>query len=68
MLLEKEAIIETDNSGFISGIFLIPKKSGGFRPIINLNELNSYLVHRHFKLEGVQTVRQLVRERDYMAK
>lgn len=44
MLLEKEAIRETDSAGFIRGIFLIPKKSGGFRPIISIKKLNSFIV------------------------
>ena len=33
-LLEKGAIVRAQGEGFLSGIFLIPKKSGGFRPII----------------------------------
>jgi hypothetical protein len=68
MLLEKGAIKETNNSGFISGIFQIPKKSGGFRPIINLKKFNSFIVYRHFKMEGVSTVKQLNRKGDFMAK
>ena len=68
MLLEKGAIKETDSAGFISGIFLIPKKSGGFRPIINLKKLNSFVFYRHFKMEGVSTVKQLIRKGDFMAK
>ncbi len=68
MLLGKGAIKETDSAGFISGIFLIPKKSGGFRPIINLKKLNCFIVYRHFKMEGVSTVKQLIRKGDFMAK
>ena len=36
--LEKGAIepIVSSTEGFISGLFVIPKRSGGFRPIVNL--------------------------------
>ncbi|KAI9553757.1 hypothetical protein GHT06_019015 [Daphnia sinensis] len=43
LLLEKGAIapIPSDNTdGFVSNLFVIPKKSGGWRPIINLKHLN----------------------------
>jgi hypothetical protein len=48
-LLEKRAIEETQEIGFISSIFTIPKKSGGFRPVINLKALNNFVVYNHFK-------------------
>jgi hypothetical protein len=44
-LLEKRAIEETQEIGFISSIFTIPKKSGGFRPVINLKALNNFVVY-----------------------
>ena len=31
----------------------VPKKDGGWRPIINLKSLNSYLVVSHFKMENI---------------
>ncbi len=65
--VEKVAIVECDEGDFISGIFLIPKKSGGFRPI-NLNGLNHFIVHRHFKMENIWTVKHLVRKGDWMGK
>lgn len=67
-LLDKGAIVESFSEGFISGIFLIPKKSGGYRPIINLKGLNQFLTYRHFKLEGFQTVRHTVKRGDWMCK
>lgn len=39
-LLEKGAVVTAQGEGFLSGIFLIQKKSGGYRPIINLKGLN----------------------------
>ena len=54
--------------GFISGIFLIPKRSGGYRPIINLKGLNTFLTAHKFKMEGISTVRHTIREGDWLAK
>ncbi|KZS01590.1 Uncharacterized protein APZ42_001707, partial [Daphnia magna] len=50
------------------GIFLIPKRSGGYRPIINLKSLNTFLTQHKFKMEGISTVRHTIREGDWLAK
>lgn len=68
-LLAKQAIsLVTSGEGFVSSLFVIPKASGGFRPVINLKPLNRSVVYRHFKMEGIETVRNLIRKGDYMAK
>jgi hypothetical protein len=36
--------------GFYSRLFLVPKKTGGMRPVIDLSILNSYLSVPHFKM------------------
>jgi hypothetical protein len=66
--LEKRAIEETQEIGFISSIFTIPKKSGGFRPVINLKALNNFVTYNHFKMEGLQTVKSIIQEKDWLAK
>jgi hypothetical protein len=35
-LLEKNAIRLSTTSDYVSSLFVIPKKSGGFRPVVNL--------------------------------
>ncbi len=69
-LLEKHAIVEVlDGSwGFLSSLFVIPKKSGGFRPIVNLKPLNKFIQYEHFKMEGLETVKSLVRKGDWLVK
>ena len=67
-LLRKGATIKAVGPGFISSIFLIPKKTGGHRPIINLKNLNKFLVDHPFKMEGISTIRHTVREGDWLAK
>ena len=58
-LLGKGAIKEVHNSrgGFWSNLFLVAKKDGGQRPVINLNVLNSFVQTEHFKMEGIHTLR-----------
>ena len=53
---------------FVSGIFLVPKKDGGHRPIINLKRLNEFIPHHHFKMEGIYMLKDLLKQGDFMAK
>ena len=58
-MLQKGAVIPVKHQEgeFLSNIFLVPKKEGlkvvGQRPVINLKELNKFLVCDHFKIESL---------------
>ena len=68
-LLQKNAIESTvSTKGFFSSMFTVPKKDGGWRPIINLRSLNSYLVVSHFKMEGIGSLKDVLQEGDFMGK
>ena len=71
-LLQKGAITKLLPSeaqqGFYSNLFLVPKKDGGMRPVINLKRLNEYVVPHHFKMEGIHTLKDLLRRNDWMTK
>jgi len=56
-----------EESEFISPIFLVPKKDGSHRFILNLKRLNSFLDAPHFKMEDIRTAISLVRKDSYMA-
>ena len=43
--------------GFYSRLFLVPKKSGKMRPVIDLCVLNQHLIVRHFKMETNRSIR-----------
>ena len=43
-LIDKGAIVKASSQTFVSTVFVIPKSSGGWRPIINLKQLNEFLV------------------------
>ena len=54
--------------GFLSTLFLVLKKDGGHRPIINLKKLNQFIPHHHFKMKGIHMLKDLLRQGDMMAK
>ena len=45
---------------FISNLFIIPKKSGDLRPVINLKPLNEFVQYHHFKMEELNTLLDLL--------
>jgi len=65
-LFEKRAVIEVkgDSEGFESPLLVIPKKSGGFRPIINLKPLNQFFRYERCKMENLESARFLFRKGD----
>ena len=70
-LSQKQAIklLEySSETGFYSNIFLVSKKSGGQRPVINLKALNQFIHPEHFKMEGIHTLRDLMRLGDWLGK
>lgn len=68
--LEKNAIepVVDSTEGFVSGVFVIPKRSGGFQPIINLKSLNSFVKPEHFKMEGISSLLEIIRPDDFFLK
>lgn len=53
--------------GFYSPVFLVPKKLGGWRPVLDLKRLNSNIHVEHFKMESLNTVILSVQPGDWMA-
>ena len=67
-MLKKGAIRQasTVKGEFLSNLFLVKKKNGGQRPVINLKHLNAFIPYNHFKMEGLQNLRYLLQEGDYI--
>jgi hypothetical protein len=65
-LLTKGAIEFASGPGFTSPLFVIPKKTGDLRPVLNLRALNRFLPTRHFKMETIQHVCHLINRNDYL--
>ena len=55
-LISKGAVTEVSpcDNEFISTVFLVPKKIGDFRPVINLKLLNQFVEKIHFKMENIR--------------
>ena len=69
-LVKKEAIepIVDSRQCFVSGVFIITKKSESFRPIVNLKALNKFVCSPHFKMEGVNSLLKIIRPDDFFTK
>ena len=70
-LVQKRALclMKDHQVGFVSQLFLVPKRDGGFCPVVNLKALNKYIQKEHFKMEGFHMHgRDLVRQGDWLAK
>lgn len=69
-MIQKGAVHAVPNShprdGFVNSLFLVPKKGGGQRPVINFKGLNQFLKYQHFKVEGIHMLRDLVKENDHL--
>ena len=50
---------------FCSSIFTVPKKGGASRPV-NLKPLNRFVLKKKFKMEGLGTLKELMRQNDWM--
>ncbi|KAL0161741.1 hypothetical protein M9458_045466, partial [Cirrhinus mrigala] len=68
-LLRKEAIEvvppQDRESGFYSRYFIVPKKDGGLRPIIDLRRLNRSVMKLKFKMLTVKQVVSQIRSEDW---
>ena len=51
---------------FVSQIFLVSKKDGGQRPVVNLKPLNQFMAKFKFKMESVRILKDLIRRNDWM--
>ena len=67
-LLEKEAMEPTSHNQaqFVSNFFLVKKKSGGFRPVINLMNLNQFIHTEHFTMKTITNLRTMLLKDDWI--
>ncbi|VDI33686.1 Hypothetical predicted protein [Mytilus galloprovincialis] len=60
-LLTKRAVedvpVSSIDTGFYSRLFLVSKKTGGMRPVIDLSIIDSYMIIPHFKMEINRSIR-----------
>ena len=70
LMLQKNVITEVppDSPGFYSNVFLVRKASGGWRPVIDLKNLNSHIHAPHFRMFTTSSVLSSVEKGDYAFK
>ena len=68
-MLGKGTICQTSHlkEEFLSSVFLVGKKNGGNRPVINLKHLNQFIPYQHFKLEDLFHLREMLQKDDFYA-
>ena len=70
-LLAKKAIVQikntTNRKGFLSNVFLCPKKDGGFHMILNLKQFNKFVQYVHFQMETLLHILALITPGCYVA-
>ena len=68
-MLDKHAIEPVSSchpkDGYYSRLFLVRKKLGGWRPVIDLSRLNRHVITPHFKMETLDSVRLSLRKHDW---
>lgn len=68
-MLLKGAICEVPpvEGEFLSRLFLVQKKDGRFRPVVNLKALNKFMTKNHFKMEGFHILKDVLQRGDWMS-
>ena len=60
-------VVDVRPDQYVSRIFEVPKKSGNFRLILDLSDLNHYIKKVHFKMDGLETIASLICPNDFLA-
>ena len=60
-----EPVYKPETQGFFSRLFLVPKKTGELRPVIDLSGLNDHLVVPQFKMETASSAWSAIREYEW---
>uniref|UniRef100_A0A803JK98 Reverse transcriptase domain-containing protein n=1 Tax=Xenopus tropicalis TaxID=8364 RepID=A0A803JK98_XENTR len=53
--------------GFYSNLFIVPKKDGSFRPILDLKKLNRWISYHRFKMESLRSVIRAMEPAEFLA-
>ena len=65
LMLQRNAIseISPDTPGFYSNAFMVCKAPGGWRPVIDLKQLNTHIDASHFRMHTISSVLSTVKKR-----
>ena len=67
-MLTKGAIVRSQpaQGEFLSNLFFMGKKDGGYCPVINLKMLSQFIPFLHFKMEGLSQLKHIIQKEDWM--
>ena len=51
-----ELVLNPNSPGFYGRLFVVPKSTGGWRPVLDLSVLSLYLQVSQFRMEAVATI------------
>ena len=61
-----EKVMDTNSMGFYNHFFVVPKSSGKWRPILDLKNLNLYVLKESFKMESAELIRGQLKSGDWV--
>ena len=66
-LVRKGAVVKVDDAspGFYGRIFVVAKSTGGWRPVLDLSTLNTFLTDLSFRMETAASVRESIHREDW---
>ena len=67
-MLEKEAIQKVVAKQFLNNLFFVEKQDGGNGPVMNLKNINKFIPYEHCKMEGLQFLKFLLKQDDFLCK
>lgn len=68
-MLMKGAVeqVSPHTPGFYCTFFLVPKKDGGWRPVLNLKPLNKFLSYQRFRMETPRSILSVLSRGEWLA-
>ena len=60
--------VNQEEDHFLSTLFLLPKKDGNERPVIDLKHLNQFIPYQHFQMEGLNCPKEVLLKGNYIYK
>ena len=60
-----QVVMNQTSPGFYGRLFVVPKASGGWRPVLDLSTLNTFLEAKHFRMETASSIRDAMQPGDW---
>ena len=60
-----DLVVDQSSLGFYGRLFVVPKASGGWRPVLDLSTLNTFLLQKRFRMETAMSIRESMRPGDW---